>query len=109
MLEGISRCVAEHSATFDATVATVTVNETVGVSSGASSSIFTVSSSSPIVTVSSSSPIFTVSSSSPIVTVSFFLYRARGERALITYVIEAVRDMSNEILRTEKDMSTHKK
>ena len=35
--------------------------------------------------------------------------RARGERALITYTIEAVRDMSFEILRTEKDMATHKK
>jgi hypothetical protein len=37
------------------------------------------------------------------------LHRARGERALITYTIEAVRDMSFEILRTEKDMATHKK
>ena len=39
----------------------------------------------------------------------FFSYRARGERALIMYTIEAVRDMSFEILRTEKDMATHKK
>lgn len=36
-------------------------------------------------------------------------FRARGERALITYTIEAIRDMSTEILRTEKDMATHKK
>jgi hypothetical protein len=35
--------------------------------------------------------------------------RARGERALITYTIEAVRDMATEILRTEKDLATHKK
>ena len=38
-----------------------------------------------------------------------FSFRARGERALILYTIEAVRDMSFEILRTEKDMATHKK
>ena len=39
----------------------------------------------------------------------FVIFRARGERALITYTIEAIRDMSTEILRTEKDMATHKK
>jgi hypothetical protein len=39
----------------------------------------------------------------------FLIFRARGERALITYTIEAIRDMSTEILRTEKDMATHKK